>query len=608
MEHIRKFREKTAVKICGWASLPFFPLFCLFVLDYFNLYHYSGLQTLIEYTQKHPLSVLFEILIMLVLMVVLLLICRKAWIACGILGFFSLLFAFINFLKIALNGDNFYPKDIAMAGDAGELASFITVPLPVWFYLAVAVIIVWTVVYALFKVEIPLTWKIRLPSALAIVLCVWIAFLPSNAEKVINRFGMYYENTVLQSSNYKANGFVGAFTLNILIMQDKAPEGYSKAEIDSILSDYETTEISGELYDVVVVLNESFFDIRMLHGLDFSENPLSNYDEIIARENCYSGSLYTTALGGGTVRPEFEMLTGLSTDYMVSGSSPWEYVDHDIDTYVSNYKEAGYSAIALHPYDEKFYSRSYAYPYVGFDEFYGQSDLAEMFSLKYKRGYVTDASTLEAMEYFMDNAEDPMFLFTITMQNHQAYNPMNEEDITVTVSCDTVEQGILDSITTYTQGLYDADKMLGELCDYIDSRERPTILVFFGDHLPTLGSNYGAYNQTGFVDSSNGFDREEAMRMFSTPFIIYSNRDIDISIFDSNTENEISPYNVLNAVALATDFRRTPYMNLLLDFYEVTPMYNVRLHLDENEEIVYFTKRMQLITYDRTSGKGYSLH
>ena len=606
MKTIKKIREKLCIKIIGWVSLPLFALFCLFILDYFNFYHYAGLHTLLEFvTTAKPFW--FEVILILAVMALLMFLCRKAWIASGILGFFSLLFAFINFLKIALNGDNFYPQDIAMAGDAGEIASFITVPMPIWFWIALIAVAILVAAYAVFNVELPLNWKIRLPSAAALVAAGLIAFSPANAENVVGAFGMSYVDTILQSSNYKANGFLGAFTLNILKMHVIEPEGYSREAVEKALSGYKPVQAaSQEDFDVIVVLSEAFFDARELPNVEFSEDPLTEYDELIARENCYSGKLYSTALGGGTVRPEFEMLTGLSTDYMVSGSSPWEYVTRDMETFVSEYRDSGYRTIAIHPYDKKFYSRSAAYGYAGFEEFYGQEELEENFDLKYKRGYVTDASTLEAMEYYLDNSVDPVFMFAITMQNHQAFNPMDEKDIKVKVSSSSLEKSVLDSLTTYTQGLYDADKMLGALADYIDSRQRPTILVFFGDHLPTLGSNLAAYNQTGYVDSSDGFNREEALKMYSTPFIIYSNRDIDIDIFDDNTGNKISPYNMLNAVSLATGSPRTEYMELLLDFYQETPMYNVRLQLDTTPVIEQFLQKIQLITYDRTSGKGYS--
>ena len=121
LKKVKEIRNKKAVKICGWISLPLFAFFCLFVLDYFNFYHYSGLSSLVDFIINHPGPFSFEVMLILGIMAVLLLLCRRAWIAGGILGFFSLLFAFINYLKIALNGDNFYPQDITMVDDAGEI-------------------------------------------------------------------------------------------------------------------------------------------------------------------------------------------------------------------------------------------------------------------------------------------------------------------------------------------------------------------------------------------------------------------------------------------------------------------------------------------------------
>lgn len=612
LDRVRAFGKKLPVRIIGWLTLPLFPLFCLFVMDFFNYYVYgkqaARLGSLIQFWQTRGPAVLFEVLVMLTLMLLLLLLCRKGWIAAAILGAVSLIFAFVNYMKFSLNGDNFMPQDFLMLQNGGELVSFISGPIPVWFFVALAAVVLYVAACALLNVELPLSWKLRLPLAALVVFLVLQTFGTSaKAEPILNKtFTLYYEDTALQSSNYFANGFVGAFTLNIFCLQETAPEGYSRDTMEELLGRYEQTPATGEPFDVIVVLNESFTDVRNFAGVTFSENPLANYDEIIARENCYSGLMGTTALGGGTVRPEFEILTGLSTDYIHSGTSPWEKVTGPLSSYVSNYKDAGYRTIALHPYLKDFYARDRAYPHVGFDEFYGQEDLAETFELSYKRGYVSDRSTFEAMTHYLDASEEPVFLFAITMQNHQPYNPLPAGELAVQVSSDRLTEDALSPLVTYTQGVYDADQMLKDLTDYIDSRERPTILYFFGDHYPTLGANYSTYNQSGFVDYSDGLDAEERGRLYKTPFVLYSNREIEIDMFPAHTGNEISSFQVLNAVAQATGFRRTAYMNLLLDFYAVAPVYNVRLLIDLSPEAKEFTRYMRLFTYDRVCGGNYS--
>lgn len=600
-----KLRRFLPLQVLVWLSALVFPFYCLFVMEYFNYYTYDGLESVCKYFKTSP-GFHLALIIVYVLFIVLVLVCKRLWIAGGVMGFVSILFSAINFIKLALNGDNFFPKDITMAGSAGELLSFVTVSLPLWFWLALIIFILWTAVFAIMGTKLPVKWFIRLPAAVLTVVLAILPLMPSNAEKTLNGFGLFFEDTALQTSNYYANGFVSAFTINAL-MTNRIPDGYSKENIESLLAPYTATPRSGdELYDVIVVLNESFFDIRTMPGLTFSEDPLTGYDEVRTRDNCYSGKLYATALGGGTVRPEFEMLTGLDTDYLLSGSSPWEFVSSPMESFVSLYRDAGYDTIALHPYDKKFYSRSSAYPFAGFKAFYGLSDVAQKYDFQYKRGYATDESTFRVIKDFLDQSINPTFMFVITMQNHQAFNPLPESEINIQVTHPTLEKSLLDSVVTYTQGVYDADKMLSALADYVDSREKPTILVFFGDHLPTLGANLAAYDATGFFDASDGQDHDERMKLYSTPFIIYSNRDIDIPIFPEHTGNMISSYNMLNAVSLATGFERTPYMNMLLDFYKVAPAYNVRLLIPETEEIKHYTDIIRLVTYDRTSGNKWS--
>lgn len=611
----REYGRRPPARIVGWVSLPFFALFCVFVADYFNYYTYDRLVSVFHFVDSFPLSYLFAVIFVCALLGLLLLICRKAVIACGVLGAITLVCSYVNYMKLALNGDNFLPRDVVMVKNGGELLDFVSESMPGAFFAAAAVIVIACVLYAVFDVELPLSWKIRVPAAAVLAVCVFVFFWsPSVSEGVFNAFGMKSEDTILQSSNYRQNGFTSAFVLNISAMQETTPDGYSRDAIEGILAPYGETAQTGEDFDVIVVLGESFADIRKLPGLTFSENVLSNFDNIAARPNAYSGSFYTTGLGGGTVRPEFAVLTGLSADYMHIGASPYEKVTAPLDTYVTNYRDAGYRTVCIHPYDKKFYTRDVAYPFIGIDEFYGETDVVSLFhdgTLDYEHyrwgnAHLSDESTAEMMKYILDTSDKPTFLFTITMQNHQPYKKSPADYVRVEVTSDVIGGDLLDSVTTYTQGVYDTDRMLGELVDYIDGRERPTILLFFGDHWPTLGANYAAYNKTGFVDSSDGFDHDEAMKIYSTPFLIYSNREIEIPMLSEHKNVDLTANNALNAVAEATGFRRTPFMAFLADFHETAPAYNVRLQADMTDELTAFDRALRLLTYDRVVGKNYS--
>ena len=611
----KAYGHRTPCRIVGWASLPFFALFCVFVTDYFNYYTYGKLESVFSFVDRFPLSYLFAVLTVFALLFIMLLICRKAVVACGILGAAALICSYVNFMKLALNGDNFLPRDVLMMKNGGELLDFVSTSAPPYFFEATAVIVLACVLYGVFDVELPLTWKIRLPVAAALVVgASALLWTPASTERVFNAFGMKSEDTILQSSNYRQNGFISAFMLNVTTMRETTPDGYSREKVESILAPYEGETQTGEDFDVIVVLSESFADVRLLPGLSFSVDPLANYDAICARPGAYSGKFYTTALGGGTVRSEFALLTGLSADYLHIGSSPYEKVNKPFDTYVTNYRDAGYETVCIHPYDKKFYSRSIAYPFIGIDEFYGETDVSSMFKdgtldfekYMWRHGHISDESTLEAMKYILDRGGAPKFLFAITMQNHQPYPKSPDDYLRVRVTSDRLSGDLLDAVETYASGVYDSDVMLGELVDYIDERERPTVLFFFGDHWPTLGANYAAYNATGFVDATDGFDHDEAMRIYSTPYLIYANREIAIPMLSGHRDADLTSNNALNAVAQATRFRRTPFMGFLEAFHAAAPAYNVRLGVEMTDELTRFDNALRLITYDRVVGGNYS--
>ena len=604
---LHRLRGCLAVRLAAWLTLPLFPLVCFFLLEVHN---YGGTVTELRHNlTPFPTTMWFGILVVLALFVLLLLLLRRAWIATLTLGLISLICSYVNYTKLSLNGDPFMPQDILLVTDAGDLAAFISGQLPVWFFLCAGLFLVWTLALWAVDIRLPLRWFVRLPVALALLaVMVYYGSDVDRADIVLGKFGMSVYDSALQSSNYKANGFVGGFTVNLMSMRIQEPEGYSRELVTEMLRDYEAVPAAqdAEPFDVIVVLSESFFDARILDGVTFSKNPLPNYDRLRKSSRCYSGTMYSTALGGGTVRPEFAVLTGLTTDYMPSIPTPYRYISRELPTYVSNYRQAGYSTVAMHPYNKQFYARDAAYGFVGFDEFWGQDEIAGTIYAEYKRGFVTDESTLRAIRHYVDNADKPAFLFAITMQNHQPYDGIDPSLMQIEVSSDKLSEPALTALTTYTQGLHDADKMLGDLAAWIDRRERPTVLVFFGDHMPTLGDNYLAYHESGLFYTRDGLTREELHAMFSSPFLIYSNRKLDGGLLDRHTDNRISDYNLLNSVAISTGMARTPYMELLGDFYRTEPAYNVRLGIPLDDRIRPYARAMEYITYDRVFGHNYT--
>lgn len=593
-----------ARRIVGWVLSGFFVLFIYFLVE---MYNYRSLAGIGRFIVKHPKSVLLGFLIVGIIYGFFLLMSRKTWVAALISGLLWQICGIVQYLKVALNGDPFVPMDLTMTGQMGELMKFVNVRMPWWAWVLPVLLAAYIVTLWLWQREIPKRSNLYLRIAGCVILpTILIGFLhPKHAADNFSLFGMSYMDAALQSSNYRANGFVGAYYLNIATMSVAEPENYSEENVQALIADYEATAAENEP-DVIVFLCESFWDVRKLPGTTFSTNPMYFYDELCKRENAYSGTIYSTAIGGGTVRTEFGVLTGLTTDFLPTGASPYIYAKENLPTHVSLFKEQGYTTLAMHPYDEKFYTRAKGYPFVGFDDYNGEGEIIEMLGGEDKvhreRGYISDDSFVDSIIMKLEAQDDPTFLFAISMENHQTFYPLDEYEITV--ENDALNEELLGTVNTYTQGVYHSNHALKKLIEYIDSREKDTLLVFFGDHLPTLGANHAAYTATGMFDSSQ-LDTPTRKAMYGTPFVIYGNFKLKEDVL-KHTENEMSDYYLLSKAAELSGTARSPYMNWLLNQYDSIPYINNALLIPASEHNKAFRSAHQTLTYDRLVGKRYS--
>ncbi len=596
------------VRFIGFVSMAVFPLCCYITVEFI---HYSGKTKFISFIQNRQAAVLFGIALIYLIYALLLLIFKKGFIASGIMGAATVIISMSNYYKFAQVGDYLYPWDIAQQiGNLGELSSFLTIPFPWWGIVLYVGVTLLVLVMLVSKVELPLSFLVRLPFIVIILFgCSHAVDTPEKVTQVLNKNSLYLEDMALQTSNYSANGFVGAFTVNVLSSEVAVPEHYSEKSVNDILSLYTATPAGDDFKspDIILILSESFWDPTLLPGVEFSLDPMANFREIASREGAISGKFYTTGFGGGTVRPEFEVLTGLTTDCLPGGSVPWQYITEDTESYVSLYKELGYRTMAIHPYTSSFYLRKQGYPFIGIDELYFEDSMYPLkeVPMTISGKQISDSSFVDYIKYYMSQSTKDTFIFGISMENHQPYtNKFSSFD--VDVSSETIDASILADVRNFTQGIYEADLALKKLVDYIDSREKETVLVYFGDHLPTLGANYAAYTQSGAV-SLEGMTPEMNKYLYSTPFLIYANFELkDSNMLKAGRDNEIASYNLMNALSTLIDAPRTQYMHFLEDYFNAHPAYNVRLWSINKAPFMEFIEAHKIITYDRTVGDKYS--
>ncbi|MBS7297827.1 MAG: sulfatase-like hydrolase/transferase [Eubacteriales bacterium] len=572
------------------AGLVFLALLPVYIFILFEYIHFGIFAGIGEFLNLHIGAAFFSLISLYTIYLILFLISGRFIIATLIMTLLCALLAVSNYFKHTLTGDFVYPWDlIHNTGNLSELRSFVSGSLPLGnilillfglLFIAVAVVIKG-------KLRLRARWRIGIIAVVAAI--VTISFnTPQHTSKTLQLFNMDLGSTSNQEVNHSENGFTGGFLVNTLSMNVPTPDGYSKNNIEKILQPYTASLASAEFSspDIIVILSESFWDPKNLPGVDFSKNPTANFDKISKKANARSGYMYQTSYGGGTVRTEFDVITGLTIEQMPDGSVPWQYLTGNIPSYASHFKDLGYRTIFMHTYEPSFYMRNKAYPFIGFDELYFQDELTAIEGVDWHRSglYIADDSFVSYVKHFLEQDNDnPCFLFGISMENHQPYDN-KYEDTKIKVSSKYLSESTRYAVEQFSEGLYRADLALKKLVSYIDSRKKDTILIYFGDHPPTLGPDKAAYIESGFI--SDGFlNDKEWQALLRTPFLIYSNFSPEESeMLKPDAINEITSYNLINAGLELAGAPKSAYMEFLTDYYRAIPYYNNCLKIQPTEE------------------------
>lgn len=344
---------------------------------------------------------------------------------------------------------------------------------------------------------------------------IWV---PITTEAAQNQdiIASYFANIAQGYENY---GFVYGFSSSVVDRGMSKPEDYSKETIENIEASVQTepTSVSQEdMPNVVVVLLESFIDPSEVNFLECSEDPIPNFHNL--ESNYSSGYMTVPVVGAGTANTEFEVLTGMSLQYFGTGEYPYKTIlkQTDCESIASDLSKLGYGTHVVHNNGGNFYSRANAFSMMGFDTFTSK-ELMNITEYTPLGSWPTDDILIDETIKAMDATPGQQDLvYTITVQGHGDY-PTEKviENPEITVS------GAEDEATNnqweyYINEIHEVDKFIGNLTQALAERDEDTILVLWGDHLPTLGLSEedmatGDIFKTKYVTWNNfGMTKEDA--------------------------------------------------------------------------------------------------
>lgn len=254
---------------------------------------------------------------------------------------------------------------------------------------------------------------------------------------------------------------------------------------------------AGERPDIVVLQSESFFDPARLRGLEDSQ-VLPRYRRLAAES--LHGNLWVPTYGGGTIRTEFEVLTGIAMRYFPTVQYPYFRLTSDSPPSLASLLAArGYRTIAVHPHSRAFWNRASAFDHLGFQQFDGIEQFGNARRVGY---YVGDEALVDHILQRLDDAPGPAFVFAISMENHGPYEDYPNADARQRAA-EPVPHGLGNAaardLRGYLYHLENGDRALGRLADALRKRARRTLLLFYGDHLPALPR---VYAEAGFDDAA----------------------------------------------------------------------------------------------------------
>ena len=409
-----------------------------------------------------------------------------------------------------------------------------------------------------------------------------------------------------QSRGYRNYGFVFSFFCNTKYLYMNEPNGYDANSVGDYVSstvdkeDTPTIKPTGNEPNIICIMNESLSDLSVLGEFTTNQDYMPFMHSLT--ENTVKGNLYVPVIGAGTSNTEFEFLTGHSTAFLPSGSNAYMlYVKNPLAAIVSTLEGQGYSSWAFHPYYSTGWNRVNVYNNLGFNSHTFLENLIDVSILNdyiqngsnadylqslvdtyypdrnnmLTRQYVSDSYNYDVIIENYENRDksQPYFAFNVTMQNHGGYSngaANFDESIQITSTATYYNKA-----SKYLSLVKYSDDAFKGLIEYFSNVDEPTVICMFGDHQPSIETEFIA-SLLG-VNNINNLSIEQEQARHITPFYIWANFDIEEKEIDKLSSNYLSSY-VLDIAGV----KLTEYNKYLLKLSETLPVIDTVGYIDAN--------------------------
>lgn len=558
-------------------------LFPIFIVCMAELNQDKYLSKLVVFIAEHPSIMLFNILIAGLIFLGALLLFRKGWLAMLLQSLLYMALSITELFKYNTNGNHLIMTDMKLFRSIKSLTSFAYIKITPRLIIYSLIVLAFVGIAFWFNPKFSLHTKRlrRMVTGLSCLLaCALVVLVPTLSTPVYAFFGVDVskaENTFILNEKFENNGFLAFFmqtgSENIANRLEE-PEAYEENK-DSTIAQYldEVTEQcdfqDGVKPNVIEIMSESYADFRVFDELNISEDVYAGLDEVAAKG--VSGTAIAPTYASYTVRTEFELLFGLPVKSLNDPNMPQRMLlERQQPTIPSYFKAQGYSTAYVHPFQGSFYNRRTIYSQFSFDTMIFEDDFTVPVELY--GTYIDDNTVYHQIEQLITETDEPLYLHTTTMQNHQPY-----------------DQGTGDTeFENYLQWIQHSSDGLADFITSLEQIDEPTIVLFIGDHFPSLRGEDGIYTQLGITS-------ENCSTLYEQKYVMWNNFGLDMTATQPTEAVSVFylPYIIMQAIGMPRD----SFIQSMMDEMTVTPVYSTNYVPGQTRN-----KKLDTLTYDRVLG------
>lgn len=486
-QHSEKYYK--VINILNNYSIIWHALLSMFIVFLVELASRWSIPSAFSFIAKTPLVFFYNSFIVFASLTLVYLLRRRAFGRLVICSFWVIM-GIINGIVLSNRVTPFGFADLTVLSDLVTIID--TYLSPLMMILIAVAILIFLFICTLFYVHGPIYQgkQRRIISLASILSIIFIAIPATTTVAQENNIVAGYFTNIAQG--YMDYGFVYSFSSGFVNWGMNKPTEYDEAVIDALMQAVEndkavTTVTSENGPNIITVLLESFVDPYEYNFMTYSKDPTPFYHYL--EENYTSGHLTMPVVGAGTANAEFEILTGMRLHHFGTGEYPYKTIMKDVEnceSIASYLKTIGYGTHAVHNNCGDFYSRIHAFSMMGFETFTSE-ELMDITEFTPNQGWAEDSILAEETMKTLLSTPGPDLTYVITVGQHGVYP---EKQVIENPYCEVYGLATEEETNAWTYYMHQAnktDQFIQELITYLEQLDEDTIVVFWGDHLPTMG-------------------------------------------------------------------------------------------------------------------------